>query len=317
MIFFLKRMWKRFPVFILLLAAPVVAVWISGTQTPPPAGFYMPDADPVSARITGYLLENGFVEYEDPVLLREQVCAGKLDCGAVFPEGLKNKVAAGELEGCIVFYTAPASYIPQLYKNHIAAAMYREYAPYITAAAFKETAVNLEQVLAEYEAMFAGGYVFSFDVTTLSQQNKPDLPKGRNAGIGATAILMMISMLILTGETVERSFGTMLPRLGLQVTVSAAAEMINTPSVFTVFPEGQMVLRFRQSGDALRLSGGRKSLKKILIDRKIPAAQRQNLPVITDSRGILAVYSIGVDLDRAAKELPAVQIEIKPLEERE
>ena len=146
---------------------------------------------------------------------------------------------------------------------------------------------------------------------------KADLPGG------VTVSRCYEKLVVLTEETPAEAIelpmeGTVkLPRLGLQVTVSAAAEMINTPSVFTVFPEGQMVLRFRQSGDELRLSGGRKSLKKLLIDRKIPAAQRQNLPVITDSRGILAVYSIGVDLDRAAKELPAVQIEIKPLEERE
>ena len=146
---------------------------------------------------------------------------------------------------------------------------------------------------------------------------KADLPGG------VTVSRCYEKLVVLAEETPAEAVelpveGTVkLPRLGLQVTVSAAAEIINTPSVFTVFPEGQMVLRFRQSGDALRLCGGRKSLKKLLIDRKIPAAQRQNLPVITDSRGILAVYSIGVDLDRAAKELPAVQIEIKPLEERE
>lgn len=105
-----------------------------------------------------------------------------------------------------------------------------------------------------------------------------------------------------------------LPRLGLKVTVAAAAEIINTPSVFTVCPEGEILLRFRQSGDAMRLSGGTKTLKKLMIDRKIPAARRQTLPVITDSRGILAVYDIGADIDRTAKQLPAVQIRIEPLE---
>lgn len=105
-----------------------------------------------------------------------------------------------------------------------------------------------------------------------------------------------------------------LPQLGLKVTVMAATDIVNTASVFTVCPEGQMVLRFRQRGDELRLSGGTKSVKKLMIDRKIPAAQRQNLPVIADSRGILAVYSIGTDLQRAVKALPAVQICIYPLE---
>ena len=105
-----------------------------------------------------------------------------------------------------------------------------------------------------------------------------------------------------------------LPGLGLGVTVSTAAEIINTESVFTVCPEGQMVLRFRQSGDALRLAGGTKTLKKLMIDRKIPAALRQKMPVIADDGGILAVYQIGADVHRRADTLPAVQICIYPLE---
>ena len=108
-----------------------------------------------------------------------------------------------------------------------------------------------------------------------------------------------------------------LPQLGLQVTVSPAGCITNTKTQFTVCPEGQLVLRSRRSGDTIRLSGGTKSLKKLLIDRKIPAEQRQRLPVITDDRGVVAVYQIGTDLRRVAESLPAVQIEIKPLEERQ
>ena len=101
---------------------------------------------------------------------------------------------------------------------------------------------------------------------------------------------------------------------GLRITVNQAREIINTPSVFTVPAEGTMVLRSRQSGDELRLHGGTKSLKKLFIDRKIPAAQRPRIPVIADEKGVLGVYGIGVNLNRAAAELPAVQICIEPLE---
>ena len=63
-----------------------------------------------------------------------------------------------------------------------------------------------------------------------------------------------------------------LPWLGMQVTVAEATDINNTSSVFTVCPEGQLVLRFRQSGDALRLSGGKKSLKKIADRPKDPGS---------------------------------------------
>ena len=90
-----------------------------------------------------------------------------------------------------------------------------------------------------------------------------------------------------------------------------AEEIIQSADTFTVLPKGEMVLRGRESGDTIRLSGGSKSLKKLYIDRKIPAAQRSGLPVIADAEGVLGVYSIGPNLDRVARALPAVQIQIK------
>jgi len=87
-----------------------------------------------------------------------------------------------------------------------------------------------------------------------------------------------------------------------------AEKIINDRNTFTVIPQGEMVVRSRQPGDAITLNGGTKSLKKLFIDKKIPAAQRLQIPVIADGAGVLGVYSIGAGIDRIAKELPAVQI---------
>jgi tRNA(Ile)-lysidine synthetase-like protein len=48
----------------------------------------------------------------------------------------------------------------------------------------------------------------------------------------------------------------------------------------------------------MRLSGGTKSVKKILIDQKIPAHLRDLLPVLRDDAGLIAVCGIGANLDR-------------------
>ncbi len=85
---------------------------------------------------------------------------------------------------------------------------------------------------------------------------------------------------------------------GLTLTWGPSDRVENGPDCFTVCPEGPVVLRHRESGDAIHLSGGTKSLKKLFIDRKIPAAMRQQIPVLADSRGILGVYGSGADLDR-------------------
>lgn len=90
-----------------------------------------------------------------------------------------------------------------------------------------------------------------------------------------------------------------LPEIGLRILCSPALEVINKPDCFTVIPYGTMTARSRESGDAIRLSGGTKSLKKLFIDRKIPAMRRGCIPVIADEKGVLGVYGIGGNLDRS------------------
>ena len=101
---------------------------------------------------------------------------------------------------------------------------------------------------------------------------------------------------------------------GFTVSAAPAKEILNTADTFTVLPAGELVLRSREAGDAITLPGGTKSLKKLFIDRKIPASERLKIPVLADEAGILGVYSIGADTKRRAEALPAVQIRFVPEE---
>lgn len=101
---------------------------------------------------------------------------------------------------------------------------------------------------------------------------------------------------------------------GLRVVCEPAKEIRNGPEEFTVAAEGPILLRPRRSGDSIRLSGGTRTLKKLFIDRKIPAADRDRVPVVCDGRGILGVYGIGTNLDRAAETIPAVSIRFEKTE---
>ena len=59
-----------------------------------------------------------------------------------------------------------------------------------------------------------------------------------------------------------------------------------------------LVARPRQQGDRLRLPGQReKTLKKLLIEKKIPRYLRDSLPVVADERGVLAVAGLGENTD--------------------
>lgn len=91
----------------------------------------------------------------------------------------------------------------------------------------------------------------------------------------------------------------------------------NSPIIFTIpcamIGDGPLTVRPRQTGDAIRLSGGTRSLKRLLIDRKIPREARDRLPVICDSTGtVLAVGGIGADRRyQADGDGPRLQITIE------
>jgi len=63
-------------------------------------------------------------------------------------------------------------------------------------------------------------------------------------------------------------------------------------------PIGNLIVRSRQEGDEIRLAGRhRKSLKKWMIEQKIPRSQRPSLPVVADEQGVLTVAGLGENTD--------------------
>lgn len=60
---------------------------------------------------------------------------------------------------------------------------------------------------------------------------------------------------------------------------------------------GKLTVRPRMAGDFLRLPGRPgKTVKKWMIDERIPAKERNRFPVFADERGVLAVYGLGADI---------------------
>ena len=104
-----------------------------------------------------------------------------------------------------------------------------------------------------------------------------------------------------------------LPQWGVTVSYASAKQIINTKEIFTVNATGAITLRTRQAGDSMRLNVGTCTLKKLFIDRKIPAHQRSYIPVLADEQGVLGVWNVGANVDRLAMDLPAMQIQLKPL----
>ena len=105
----------------------------------------------------------------------------------------------------------------------------------------------------------------------------------------------------------------LLPHIGMRVICRNSEATEQTATAFCVAADGPLEIRSRREGDAMRLSGGTKTLKKLFIDRKIPAANRKQVPVVADSKSVLGVCGVGVNLDRAAQEVPCVLIRFEEI----
>lgn len=86
-----------------------------------------------------------------------------------------------------------------------------------------------------------------------------------------------------------------LPEWGIKV---ICTDLKDGQKGYPVHVQGELILRSRAEGDAIQLHGGTKTLKKLFIDRKIPAHQRDRIPVLADEVGVVAVMGIGPNLER-------------------
>ncbi len=143
---------------------------------------------------------------------------------------------------------------------------------------------------------------------------RADLPGGVTVVRNYSHLEILQENMPLRPEPLHPGESVCLPQWGVWVTCEPAQEIINTKDTFTVHTHGQLVLRSRQAGDSMRLNVGTCTLKKLFIQRKIPAHRRQGIPVLADEQGVLAVFGIGTNVDRIARELPAVQIRLEPIE---
>lgn len=124
-----------------------------------------------------------------------------------------------------------------------------------------------------------------------------DLPDGRQArrvyGVLVLAepepvVFLAPTPVAVPGETVLPGIGTLV----CEITGEAGPLTVSLSAI------GPLTARSRQTGDAIALTGGTKTLKKLFIEHRIPAVSRSRIPVLTDSRGIVAVAGVAADQSR-------------------
>ena len=99
---------------------------------------------------------------------------------------------------------------------------------------------------------------------------------------------------------------TELPQWGIRVSCGEAPN-----GGFGVNIRGSLQVRCRKTGDEIRLPGGTKSIKKLMIDRKISAHERSRIPILADEEGVLWAGRLGVNRKRLA-ENPSHYLLVEP-----
>ena len=223
-VFALKRVMNR-PLVVVMLVIYVIAVAFSGHVgseiSLPSAGVYDGSQSEESGRIAAHLTANGFIDCESPEKLTELVRQGQLDCGVILPENLVALMEQNDLEGQIPWIVTPTSFVPELYRDHVAAALFREYAPHITAKLFDGTVVSREEVFGAYEKMFAGGYAFSFDDIIIEGGVAAETSNQRSLVTGVSAILLCAIVFAFCADIADTSFQAVICRMGLRKAITA------------------------------------------------------------------------------------------------
>ena len=99
---------------------------------------------------------------------------------------------------------------------------------------------------------------------------------------------------LLPGQTLALSAHGLIIRAFFAENIADFSQSGNTFLLNYDMIEAPITVRSRRSGDTLRTDAGRRSLKRLMIDRKIPAEIRGALPVLAAGDAVLAAVRIGV-----------------------
>ncbi len=98
-----------------------------------------------------------------------------------------------------------------------------------------------------------------------------------------------------------------------QISAQPAGNIVNSRNCFTVSVSGAIRVRSRRTGDRITFAYGSKSLKKLFIDKKIPACVRDSIPVLYDDTGLLGVGGFGADVTRISGGEASVTVTMEPI----
>lgn len=162
-----KRAMRTVYVPVLLVLCALTAFFaplMSAEEGMPTAGVYSADDSNMAGRVVDYLSENRFEKCDSEAVLREKIARGDYNCGVIICEDFEKRVMNGDTDELVLYLTTPSTFVPMVYQNHVMAAIYREYAPYITADLISDEHFRDHEVIDRYNELISEGGSFTFEV---------------------------------------------------------------------------------------------------------------------------------------------------------
>ncbi len=192
---------------ILILLIPVMAQRAAADVAVPAPGYAVEgSADEDAARMAAYLEEAGFQRFASEEALLDAVDKGKADAGVVIPGNISSKLQEKDVKNCLSFIKSPNSFLPDLWQEHVSAALFGVYAPYVMADALDGAELSEEEIFAAYYDRFDAGKLFSFDIISAKGHVEPLTERQDRFFLGALSLLLFAAAFYaaaapLTAET--------------------------------------------------------------------------------------------------------------------
>lgn len=238
-----KRAMRTVYVPILLVLCAVIAFFaplISSKEELPRAGVYCADNSEMADRVLDYLTDNLFVICESEEVIREKIARGEYNCGVVIYDGFEDKIKNGDTDEIVLFMSSPSAFVPMIYKNHIMAAIYKEYAPYVTASLIEDEHFSDEAVIERYVDMTEEGGNFTFVVQREDKALVEDDNRSFAYTVGLSALIIFALIMYGVRSAVASDLETMRKRIGAgratvySVIPSLAVRAVSVVAAFSV-----------------------------------------------------------------------------------
>lgn len=206
---------------ILILLVPFMAQRAAADVAVPAPGYAVEgEADADAARMSAYLEEAGFQRFDSVSALRDAVAAGKADAGAVIPGNMAEILHAGETGGSLTLIKSPNSFLPDLWQEHVSAALFGVLAPYVMADALDGSGLGEEEIFAAYYERFDNGKLFSFDVESAKGRVQPLTERQDRFFLGALSLLLFAAAFYAAAEPLTDEARTLSARSGRKKALS-------------------------------------------------------------------------------------------------